>query len=99
MPLVTIVAPLRGTRSFHLDLTARTICSTWLPREWSLHWVSTLVRNILLAEPMVDALGRCFADVTREETAGELADSFRLENYVVRERLAAVLSASARQPS
>ena len=64
-----------------------------------LSWISTLVRNILLAEPMVDDFGRCFADVTRAETARELADSFRLENCVVRERLAAVLSASARQPS
>jgi hypothetical protein len=36
---------------------------------------------------------------TREETARELADSFRLENCVVRERLAGILSASARQPS
>jgi len=64
-----------------------------------LNWISTLVRNIVLAEPMVDDFGRCFADVTRVETARELADSFRLENCVVRERLAAVLSASARQPS
>ena len=57
------------------------------------------MRNILLVEPMVDGLGRCIADVTRAETARELADSLRLENCVVRERLAAVLSASARQPS
>ena len=48
---------------------------------------------------MVDDFGRCFADVTRAETARELADSFRLENCVVRERLAALLSARARQPS
>jgi len=34
--------------------------------------------------------------VARAETISELADSFRLENCVVRERLAAVLSASAR---
>ncbi len=40
--------------------------------------------------------GRCFTDVARAETISELADSFRLENCVVRERLAAVLSASAR---
>ena len=64
-----------------------------------LNWIMTLVRNILLAEPMVDDFGRCFADVTRAETVRELADSFRLENCVVREPLAAVLSASARQPS
>ena len=59
----------------------------------------TLVRNILLAEPMLDDFGRCFTDVTRAETARELADSFHLENCVVRERLAGILSAAARQPS
>jgi len=59
----------------------------------------TLVRNILLAEPMLDDFGRCFADVSRGETTGELADSFRLENCVVRRRLADVLAASARRPS
>jgi endoglucanase len=59
-------------------------------------WVMTLVRNILLAEPMLDDFGRCFADVTRGETVWELADSFRLENCVVRDRLAEVLAAAAR---
>ncbi len=62
-------------------------------------WIATLVRCILLAEPMLDDFGRCFADVTGAETVRELADSFRLENCVVREPLAAVLSASARQPA
>ena len=38
----------------------------------------------------------CFAGVADEETARELADSFLLENCVVREQLAAVLSESAR---
>jgi endoglucanase len=61
-----------------------------------LPWITTLVRNILLAEPMVDDFGRRFADVTRVETVRELADSFRLENCAVRERLAGILSASAR---
>jgi endoglucanase len=60
------------------------------------NWVMTLVRNIVLAEPMLDDFGQCFADVTRGETVHELADSFRLENCVVRERLASVLSAGAR---
>lgn len=63
-----------------------------------LNWISTLVRNILLAEPMVEDFGRCFADVSRAETTVELADSFRLENCVVREPLADVLSASAGRP-
>jgi hypothetical protein len=62
-------------------------------------WLMTLVRGILLAEPMLDDFGRCFADVTRAETVRELADSFRLQNCVVRERLADVLSASARRPA
>ncbi len=60
------------------------------------NWVMTLVRNIVLAEPMLDDFGQCFADVTRGETVHELADSFKLENCVVRERLAGVLSAGAR---
>jgi endoglucanase len=62
-------------------------------------WISTLVRNILLAEPMVEEFGRCFADVDSAATARDLAASFRLENCVVRERLASVLSAAARQPA
>jgi endoglucanase len=61
-------------------------------------WISTLVRNILLAEPMVDEFGRCFEDVTSAQTVRDLAGSFRLDNCVVRERLASVLSAAARQP-
>ena len=61
-------------------------------------WIMTLVRDILLAEPMLDDFGRCFADVRRAEMIDELAGSFRLENCAVRERLADVLSASARQP-
>ena len=51
-------------------------------------WITTLVRNILLAEPMVEEFGRCFTDVTSAATARDLAGSFRLENCVVRERLA-----------
>jgi endoglucanase len=62
-------------------------------------WLMTLIRGIMLAEPMLEDFGRCFADVTRAETISELADSFRLENCVIRERLADVLSAGARQPA
>jgi aryl-phospho-beta-D-glucosidase BglC (GH1 family) len=62
------------------------------------NWLQTLVRGIVLAEPMAADFGQCFADVTRGETIEELADSFSRENCVVRERLAQVLSASARQP-
>jgi endoglucanase len=60
-------------------------------------WLMTLVRGIMLAEPMLEDFARCFAEVTRAETVSDLADSFRLENCVIRERLAEVLSASARQ--
>jgi hypothetical protein len=59
-------------------------------------WLMTLVRGIMLAEPMLDDFGQCFADVTRAETIRELADSFRWENCMIRERLADVLSAAAR---
>ncbi|HEX4087557.1 MAG TPA: glycoside hydrolase family 5 protein [Trebonia sp.] len=62
-------------------------------------WITTLVRNILLAEPMVEEFGRCFADVSSAATARDLAGSFRLENCVVRERLADVLATAARQPA
>jgi len=61
------------------------------------NWLITLVRSIVLAEPLVEDFGRCFADVSDAATARELADSFRFENCVVRERLAEVLSASARE--
>jgi endoglucanase len=62
-------------------------------------WIMTLVRCILLAEPMLDDFGRCFAGVTDAETVRELADSFMLENCAVREPLAAAVSAGARQPA
>jgi endoglucanase len=60
-------------------------------------WIMTLVRCILLAEPMLDDFGRCFAGVTTPAAARELASSFTLDRCVVREELADVLSASARQ--
>jgi hypothetical protein len=61
-------------------------------------WLTTLVRGIVLAEPMADEFGGCFTDITDEQTVIALADSFRLKNCVVRQRLAAILSASARGP-
>jgi endoglucanase len=54
--------------------------------------ITLLVRGILLAEPLAEEFGACFADVTDDETVIALADSFRLENCVVRERLAALLA-------
>ncbi len=61
-------------------------------------WLMTLIRGIVLAEPMAEEFGQCFAGITEAETVRELADSFRLENCVVRERLARVLSAAASDP-
>ena len=58
----------------------------------------TLVRSIMLAEPMVEEFGRCFAGITNEDTVLALAESFRLDNCVVRDRLAATLAAAARPP-
>jgi endoglucanase len=54
-------------------------------------WVHTLVRHVLLAEPLVAEFGRCFAGVDPEE-AEELADSFAFEACARRERLADLLA-------
>jgi endoglucanase len=53
-------------------------------------WVDTLVRHILLAEPMVREFGRCFAGVSPDE-AEALADEFRFDRCVVRTPLAELL--------
>jgi len=62
-------------------------------------WLMTLVRSILLAEPMLDDFERAFAGITDPASVAELADSFRLDRCVVRPRLADILSAAARQPA
>ncbi len=41
-------------------------------------WLMTPGRGIVLAEPMVEDFGRCFAGITDEETVLALADSYRL---------------------
>jgi aryl-phospho-beta-D-glucosidase BglC (GH1 family) len=56
-------------------------------------WVHTLVRHILLAEPLVDDFARCFEGVTPAE-AEALADSFRFDRCTVRTRLAEQLKNS-----
>ena len=61
------------------------------------NWIMTLVRGILLAQPMLEDFGRCFAGVTDAATVHALADSFMLENCVIRSRLAAMLAGSARE--
>ena len=53
-------------------------------------WVHTLVRHVLLAEPMVRDFGDCFTGVSPEE-AEELAGSFAFEECARRDRLADLL--------
>ncbi|MEV4759107.1 cellulase family glycosylhydrolase [Micromonospora sp. NPDC049559] len=53
-------------------------------------WINLLVRNILLAEPLVEDFGRCFAGVTPAE-AETLAGSFAFDRCVRREGLADAL--------
>jgi endoglucanase len=55
-------------------------------------WVKTLVRHILLAEPLVDDFGRCFQGLGGDQAAA-LADSFRLESCIRRQRLLDILRA------
>jgi len=56
-------------------------------------WVDTLVRHILLAEPLVQDFGRCFEGVQPAE-AEALADCFRFDRCTVRTRLAELLQAT-----
>jgi len=53
--------------------------------------INTLVRNILLAEPLVDDFARCFAGVTPDE-AEELAACFAFERCERRTELVRVLA-------
>lgn len=53
-------------------------------------WIATLVRNILLAEPLVDDFARCFEGVSADE-AEELAACFAFDNCVRRDELANLL--------
>jgi hypothetical protein len=64
------------------------------PWDWR-SWVNTHVRAILLAEPMVDDFGRCFAGVDPEE-AERLAASFAFAACVRRTELADTLSGHLR---
>jgi len=54
-------------------------------------WVQTIVRSILLAEPMTEDFGRCFEGLDRDQLIA-LADSFRFDRCVRRERLAALIA-------
>lgn len=59
-------------------------------------WIHGHIRHVLLAEAMVGDFAACFNGVTPDE-AGELGDSFRLENCVVRQPLIDLLAASDKQ--
>jgi hypothetical protein len=54
-------------------------------------WVQTIVRSILLAEPMVEDFGRCFEGLDDDHVIA-LADSFRFDRCVRRDRLAALIA-------
>jgi len=49
-------------------------------------WANVLVRHILLAEPLVGDFGRCFEGLSPAAAEG-LADSFRFDRCVTRDRL------------
>ncbi|HET6738027.1 MAG TPA: cellulase family glycosylhydrolase [Kribbella sp.] len=61
-------------------------------------WVATLVRHILLAEPLVEDFARTFAGLGVEQVQ-ELADSFRLDRCLTRDRLATAVRAPEIDPS
>jgi hypothetical protein len=54
-------------------------------------WVQTIVRSILLAEPMAEDFGRCFEGLEGDQLLA-LADSFRFDRCIRRERLAALIA-------
>ena len=56
-------------------------------------WIHGLVRHVLLAEPLVDDFARCFQGVGPEQAAA-LADSFRFDACLKRERLLDILRAA-----
>jgi hypothetical protein len=57
-------------------------------------WIQTLVRSILLAEPMAADFGDCFVGVD-DEQAIALAESFRFDKCARRQRLADLIAAKA----
>jgi len=57
-------------------------------------WIHTLVRHILLAEPMAEDFARCFNGLSGDQAAA-LAESFAFERCVRRERLCEILRQAA----
>ena len=60
-------------------------------------WVQTIVRSILLAEPMARDFGACFENVRSDDEVIALADSFAFTQCVRRQRLADLIEAKARR--
>ncbi len=58
------------------------------------NWLEFIVRSIVLAEPLVDEFAACFAGASGTEL-DELADCFRLDRCVKRERLLELLAGAA----
>jgi hypothetical protein len=60
------------------------------------NWLEGLIRSIVLSEPLAEEFGRCFAGATAEDVDA-LADSFRLEHCIRRDRLVELLKRVARE--
>jgi endoglucanase len=58
-------------------------------------WLQTLVRAIVLAEPMVKDFEKLFVGIEDDVTVIALAESFKFENCIRRQRLAEVIAARA----
>ena len=61
-------------------------------------WIHSLVRHILLAEPLVEDFGGCFEGATGEDIDA-LADSFRFDRCAERPRLRDILRSAASAPA
>ncbi|MGZ4385682.1 MAG: glycoside hydrolase family 5 protein [Gaiellaceae bacterium] len=61
-------------------------------------WAQRIVRFIMLAEPLVQEFGRCFEGVRGTEAIHALADSFKLENCLMRSRLLDILKDAVAAP-
>jgi endoglucanase len=60
-------------------------------------WIATLVRHILLAEPLLEDFARCFDGLTPDE-AEALANAFQLDRCVLRTELLETLKRAASKP-
>jgi hypothetical protein len=58
-------------------------------------WLQTLVRAIVLAEPMIKDFEKLFEQIDDDDTVVALAESFAFGNCVRRQRLAETIAARA----